>query len=96
VLRLSADLGGLPYSAEDREARRRWQDLLDTADPAAPDHHVLAPDRHIHFDSATKVDGPLAGPRLIEVLTVILLTLRSRLGAPAPVPERRFRAEGRG
>ncbi|RJF87749.1 hypothetical protein D3874_12540 [Oleomonas cavernae] len=96
MLRLSADLGGLPYSAEDREARRRWQNLLETVDPGAADHHVLAADRHVHFDSATKVDGPLAGPRLIEVLTVILLTLRTRLGAPAPAPKRRFRAEGRG
>lgn len=102
LLRLSADLGGLPFSAEDRTARQRWQAVLEAADPGAADHHALSADRRIQFRSTTKVESPqsgapLSGAHLIEVLTVVLLTLRNRLGAPPPVPTRRsFRAEQAG
>lgn len=96
MLRLSADLGGLPYSAEDKGARKRWRAALESADASAADHHALAADQHIHFESATMLAAPPTGPQLIEMLTVVLLTLRNRLGAPDPAPVRRFRAEGRG
>ncbi len=97
ALDLSADLGPLPFSAEDREGRARWRAVLDAADPRAADRHVLGRDGHIHFESGTALDAPLDRTALFQILTVVMLGLRNRVTtAPKASPAKRFRAEREG
>ncbi|MFA5121675.1 hypothetical protein [Zavarzinia sp.] len=94
ALDLSADLGPLPFSAEDREGRARWRTVLDAADPRAADRHVLGGDGHVHFESGTALDAPLDRTALFQALTIVMLGLRNRVTtAPQVRPVKRFRAE---
>ncbi|MCW0183391.1 hypothetical protein [Zavarzinia sp.] len=94
VLEIGADLGPLPFSAEDPDGRRRWVAALAAADDKAADGHVLAPDAHIHFESRTSLSGKIDRQRLIEALTVILLSTQGQMrGTPPAAARTRFRAE---
>lgn len=98
VLTLDADLGGMPFSAEDPMNRRQWLNRLAAADPLAADHLRMDASSHIHLETRTHVDGTSARARLFEILTVMVLSMRRdavRPETPAP-SQRRFRAEGRG
>lgn len=106
TLVVSADLGALPYSAEDRAARKRWQQMIAAENPREPDRHRIDRAAHIRFETRTRVDAPLDRRGLIEALTVILLAAPKGGRPPAPgpsaptgpgtaaaAPVRRFRAE---
>lgn len=82
TLVVSADLGALPYSAEDRAARKRWQQVIASENPRASDRHRIDRAAHIRFETRTRVDAPLDRRGLIEALTVILLA--GPKGAPGP------------
>ncbi len=103
TLVVSADLGALPFSAEDRSARKRWQQVIAGENPREPDRHRIDRDAHIRFETRTRVAAPLDRRGLIEALTVILLAGPkggrpqapdpARMAAAGPAEVRRFRAE---
>ncbi|PWR18592.1 hypothetical protein [Zavarzinia aquatilis] len=94
VLEIGADLGPLPFSAEDAEGRRRWARTLSAAESTAADSHVLTPDARINFRSRTTLAGPVDRKRLIEALTVILLSTGGQMRRSPPTGSTaRFRAE---
>lgn len=94
VLEIGADLGPLPFSAEDPDGRRRWVAALAASDGTTADGHALAPDAHIRFESRTRLGGAVDRQRLIEALTVILLSTRGQMRrAPPAAVATRFRAE---
>lgn len=94
VLEIGADLGPLPFSAEDADGRRRWAKALSAADSKTADSHALTPDARIRFESRTALAGPVDRRRLIEALTVILLSTGGQMRrSPPPATTTRFRAE---
>ncbi|MCF4164180.1 hypothetical protein L2U69_00795 [Zavarzinia compransoris] len=101
VLTLGADLGGLPFSAEDAAGRKRWLSRIAGSDAREPDHHRLDENAHVRLESRTRVEGPMDASRLIEVLTVLALSVRhdavaDRKPAAAGTAARRFTAERAG
>lgn len=102
VLTLGADLGGLPFSAENAPARARWLSRIAAGDAGTSDHHSLDATSHVRLESRTRIDGPMNKTRLIEVLTVLALSVGRGVEAkPAAAPTkagpaRRFTAERAG
>ena len=99
VLTLDADLGGLPFSAEDVSGRRQWLRRLAAADPRAADRFRLDAGNHVHLETRTGAASLAEKARLFEVLTVMVLAMRRdavTVGPPRPGSSRHFRAEGRG
>lgn len=80
LLLLAADLGPLPYSAENAALRRRWLDIVGRG--SGPDRHSLGQDGRLHLESRTLLSGRPSREQLLQALTVIVMGLGRHIEPP--------------
>lgn len=80
-LELICDLGSVPYTAENKSARREIkQGLLDPVMPL-PGRFRISPDKHVTFSNRTTISDTATGDTIVTALTVCLLQIAPVIGA---------------
>lgn len=80
-LELTCDLGRVPYTAENKSARREIkQGLLDPVMPL-PGRFRISPDKHVTFSNRTTISDTATGDTIVTALTVCLLQIAPVIGA---------------
>lgn len=79
-IRLSAMLGLLPFSVENRDGRRQTFERLAAFRRRGIDSIELDSAGRVHFDSATLVAKPASLLALVEQLALVMLALDANIG----------------
>ncbi|NQV21720.1 MAG: hypothetical protein HQ511_09920 [Rhodospirillales bacterium] len=73
TLTIRADLGVLPYSAEDKARRRAVFDFARGSNPGASSHHRINAERHLEYEAKTNLSGPVIGRDIMTTAVAVLL-----------------------
>ncbi|GGO13062.1 hypothetical protein GCM10007972_18860 [Iodidimonas muriae] len=81
TLNLRAQLGVLPFSAQDPDARKTAIAETERSKFRTHDHILLDKTGHISLESATIFDAPTDFDSILETMTIILISLDSKISS---------------